>query len=148
MLDRTAILHRISLNLNPGLPHSSLIHHFNPIFLFPDSGAQGSQTGKVINLLIHLTDARFLSLFPASCSSIRGVWRIKRVSTMATQTCSDKGLSRLTGRLRVSLMFITFWQTKCPHKNLSFQWYKCRPFEEQLYTIFKCCLYISHNSPK
>lgn len=64
MLDRTAIRLRISLYLDPGLPHSSLIHHFNPVFRFPDSGAQGSQTGEVINLLAHATDARFLSLSP------------------------------------------------------------------------------------
>lgn len=64
MLDRTAIRLRISLYLDPGLPHSSLIHHFNPVFRFPDLGAQGSQTGEVINLLAHATDARFLSLSP------------------------------------------------------------------------------------
>lgn len=54
---------RISLNLNPGLPHSSLIQQFNHMFLFLDSEPTVSpHTGKVINLLVHSTDARFLSL--------------------------------------------------------------------------------------
>lgn len=125
---------------------SSLIHHFNPIFLFPDSGAQGSQTGKVINLLVHSTDARFLSLSPLPVPPLEGVWCFNRVSTMAT----DRYLMSTQMQINMKMPFtcqllgMEYWITKS-RKNLSF----CtsagtRTWGQQPHTTFKVLLvYVS-----